>query len=82
MSTDERRFQMVSYLKENRPWARITETVWCVKEEDNIKTADIRDNLNSKLVLQASERLMVVNITKSAWASYYLPREVAEWLKE
>ena len=52
------------------------------KVEDNKKTADIRDSLNAKLVIQPSERLMVLNITKSAWASYNLPKEVADWLKE
>ena len=82
MSNDERRQQMVNFVKENRQWARITDNVWCVKESDTTKTADIRDNLNSRLTIQPSERLMVINTTKSAWASYNLPREVADWLKE
>lgn len=78
----EREAQMVGFIKENRPWARITDNVWCVKDDDNVKTADVRDALNSKFSLQSTERLMVINITKSAWASYYLPKEVADWLKE
>jgi hypothetical protein len=82
LSGQDRELQIVSHIKENRPWARITDNVWCIKEEDNKKTADIRDSLNAKLVIQPSERLMVLNITKSAWASYNLPNEVADWLKE
>lgn len=82
ISDSNRQSQMVSFIKENRPWARITQNVWCIREEDGKKTADIRDALNSKLPLQSSERLMVMNISQSTWASYNLPKEVADWLKE
>ena len=82
MSKRNRRLQMVHCIKEDRQWARITDNVWCVKENEITKTADMRENLNSKLQIQSSEKLMVLNITKSAWASYNLPKEVADWLKE
>ena len=82
MSNEDRRLQMVHCIKEDRQWARITDNVWCVKENEITKTADMRENLNSKLQIQSSEKLMVLNITKSAWASYNLPKEVADWLKE
>lgn len=81
MSNETRRVHIVNHIKENRLWARITDNVWCVKEDELTKTADIRDNLNSKLIIQPSEKLMVLNITKSAWASYNLPKDVADWLK-
>lgn len=58
------------------------EFVWCVRGEDNTTTAEIRDNLNARFPINEVERLMVINISKSAWASYNLPREVADWLKE
>lgn len=82
MSDESRRLQMVSLIKENRQWARIWDNAWCIRVDDNTTTAEIRDNLNVRFPLNADERLMVINITKSAWASYYLPREVADWLKE
>lgn len=78
---EERSHSMINNIKEYGLWARITKSTWCIKATDKT-TADIRDNLNAKIGLQNTERLMVVNITKSPWASYYLPKEVAEWLKE
>ena len=82
MSDATRQLQMVNYIKENRQWARVSDNAWCVRGEDNTTTAEIRDNLNARLPLNEAERLVVINITKSAWASYNLPREVADWLKE
>lgn len=82
MSDESRRLQMVSIIKEYRLWARIWDNAWCIRVDDNITTAEIRDNLNGRFSLNGDERLIVINITKSAWASYNLPREVADWLKE
>lgn len=82
MSNGDRLSRMVSNIKENRQWARVSDNVWCVRGEDNTTTAEIRDNLNARFPIYESERLMVINISKSAWASYNLPREVADWLKE
>lgn len=81
MADNNRSLQMINNIKEYGLWARITSTTWCIKVADKT-TAEIRDNLNSKSSLQRNERLMVVNITNSPWASYYLPKDVADWLKE
>ena len=81
MDTDERDMAMINCIKEYGLWARITSRTWYIKS-DNTTTAKIRDNLNSKLTLNNTERLMVVNVTNSPWASYYLPKEVAQWIKD
>lgn len=81
MDSTERSHTMVNCIKEYGLWARVTLSTWYIKSE-NTTTAKIRDNLNSKCPLNDSERLMVVDITNSPWASYYLPREVAEWIKD
>lgn len=81
MAEARRSESMVNCIKEYGLWARITPSTWCIKAA-NLTTAEIRDNLNSKMPLQNNERLMVVNMTNSPWASYYLPKEVAEWLKD
>ena len=78
---ESRRLTMINYIKEYGTWARITDNVWCIKNNGKT-TAEIRDGFTAKLTLQSTERLMVVNMTSSAWASYYLPKEVADWLKE
>ena len=81
MSSDERTNDMINAIKLDGPWARITNTTWCVKAE-NATTSEIRDKLNNRVSLVNTEKLFVANITNSAWASYYLPKEVADWLKE
>jgi hypothetical protein len=75
-----KRNDLIALIKQQGPWARITDNTWCIKA-DNKTTAEIRDVLGPGIQIQKDERLMVVDITKSAWASYYLPKEVADWLK-
>jgi hypothetical protein len=81
MSNDERRQKMVEVIKSRGKWARITPTVWCLKVENNT-SAEIRDFLKLKYSINEDERVMVINITNSGWASYNLSKEVADWLKE
>lgn len=81
MSAPERTDSMVGLVKEYGTWARITNNAWCIKVSDKT-AADIRDGFTSKISIQSTERLMVVNMTAAGWASYYLPKEVADWLKE
>lgn len=70
--------QLVARIKEQGAWARITPTTWCIKA-DNITTAQLRDSL--LLENNRDIRLFVTEITDSSWASYFLPQEVANWLK-
>ena len=72
---------MIGAIKEYGSWARICSNSWCIKVSDKT-AADVRDSLSDRIPLQNTDRLLVVNITNSAWASYYLPKDVAEWLKE
>lgn len=72
--------QLVERIKGFGSWARISNNAWCIKS-DSKNTVDIRDSLKS-LLTENKERLMVLNISDSAWASYYIPKEVTAWLKE
>ena len=73
--------EIVSAIKSYGTWARITPSTWCIKTVDKT-TADIRDDINNRCSIQDGERLFVVNITNAPWASFYLPKSVADWLKE
>lgn len=68
---------IVRRIKTVGPWARITPSSWCVKK-DNISTSWLRDFLSAGL---NGENLFVIDISDSSWASYKLPRDVANWLK-
>lgn len=61
-------------------WARITPTTWCVKTDNQKETFTLRDEIGR--ILTKEDRLFVVDITNAAWGSYYLPTEVANWLKD
>ena len=80
MLTEERTARMVTLIKEQSSWARITDTTWCVKTEIS-KSSEMREWLANRVDIQRGERLIIINITHSAWASYNLPKEVADWLK-
>lgn len=79
---EARGLRLVAAIKSYGSWARITPFTWCVKTMDDKTTAIIRDEINEKCRLQDGERLFVVNITNSPWASFYVPKEVADWLKD
>lgn len=82
MTEAEERYQsMVAAVKGFNLWARITRTTWCIKAE-NKTTAEVRATLKDRCPLQASERLFIVNITNSPWASSNIPKEVTDWLKD
>jgi len=69
--------QLVERIKKQGAWARITPFTWCIKT-DNISTFQLRDILSEGLT---NEKLLVVDISNSSWASFFLPSNVANWLK-
>ena len=59
-------------------WARVLSNAYIVRSSN--KTAiTIRDNL--RINIKDSDRLFVVDIEDSDWASKNLPVEVNKWLK-
>ena len=74
------RNRLIERIKGLGSWARISCSAWCIKS-DYKNTVDIRDSLKG-LLINNNGRLMVLNISDSAWASYSVPKEVTSWLKE
>ena len=77
---DGRNQNMVSAIKSFEMWARVTENAWCVKSEIET-TQKLKSAIKEKCQVQDNERLFVVNITDSPWASSNVPQDVADWLK-
>lgn len=69
---------IIDRIKARWLWARITSTSWCIKT--NTEIDEIRDELSVGTI--ASERILVVDMTNSSWASNNLPKDVSKWLKE
>lgn len=78
-STPERQNDLIENIKRYNTWARITSTTWCIKA-DITDAGELRDRLSNNM--NDSERLFVVDITRSNWGSFCLPRKVTNWLKE
>lgn len=72
------RQEFINKIKSLGAWARILSNVYIVRSSS--KTAiTIRDNL--RVNIKDSDRLFVVDIEDSDWASKNLPIEVNKWLK-
>lgn len=78
--TQELSGQLVDEIKRQGSWARLGRNIWCIKT-DSRNTAEIRDNLKAVIGNRVG-RIFVVNITDSAWASFALPKEVTNWIKD
>lgn len=76
---ENRRNTLIEQLKGLGSWARITANTWCVLSDDK-NTVIIRDAL--KDAVRDAGRLFVVDVTDSAWASFRIPKEVTDWLKD
>lgn len=69
---------IIDRIKSRWMWARVTSTSWCIKT--NTEISEIRDELSVETT--AHDRVFIVDITDSSWASNNLPEEVTKWLKE
>lgn len=68
----------VSKIKSFGSWARISDTVWYISTSHEL--AAVRNAVYPEGGEQC--RVFVVDVTSQPWASFNLPREVAEWLKK
>lgn len=72
------RQEFIKKIKNLGAWARVLSNAYIVRSSS--KTAiTIRDNL--RVNIKDSDRLFVVDIEDSDWASKNLPAEVNKWLK-
>lgn len=78
-TSDDNCSSVVERIKTLGAWARLNDNSWIIKSDDK-NTVVIRDSL--KEVIADEDRVFVINITESAWASYRIPKEVTTWLKD
>lgn len=65
-------------IKEYPNWAKPFSRVWLIKT--NQKASDVRSELSA--LIPGDNKLLVINITGRAWASYHLEQDVVVWMKE
>lgn len=63
-------------LKAYGTWARPVESVWLIETDDT--TGDVRDELLQHV--DANDKLIVLLVDDSEWATYNLSAKVGKWL--
>lgn len=65
-------------LKRFPNWAKLFARVWIIKTARSSKR--VRDELVD--VIEGKGKIVVINITDSAWATYSIDENILEWMKE
>lgn len=69
---------LIEYIKRLGPWAKPLYSVWFV--DTNKPVSEIRDE--AQLHIDSNDKIFVAEWNpKSAWASYNLPKDVTDWLR-
>jgi len=67
-----------SQLKKYPNWAKLFARVWMIKTSRSSKR--VRDELSD--AINGKGKIVVVNITDSAWATYNINDNVLKWMKD
>lgn len=67
-----------SRLKDFTNWAKLFARVWIIRTSRSFKR--VRDELSD--VIEGRGKIVVINITDSAWATYGINGRVIDWMKE
>lgn len=65
-------------LKRYPNWAKLFARVWIIRTSHSSKR--VRDELVD--AIESRGRIVVVNITDSAWATYRINEDMLDWMKE
>ncbi len=67
-----------SSIKKYPNWAKVFARTWLITSKD--RPSEIRDNLSSSI--DGEGKILVIEITSSAWASYSIDKIITSWIKE
>lgn len=67
-----------SQLKKYPNWAKLFARVWMIKTSRSSKR--VRDELSD--AINGKGKIVVINITDSAWATYNINDNVLKWMKD
>jgi hypothetical protein len=69
---------LIKKIKSYDDWEKPEYSLWFIKTDK--LTATVRDELSP--YLDANDKLLVMRVTGSGWASHNLPSRVTSWMKE
>jgi len=75
--------RLIQYLQGTGTWAKLSDDVWLIKTTSSAVGVrdDLRGILSGSVGGGVADQVLVVDISKSNWASFNLPPEIANWLK-
>lgn len=69
---------LIQYIKSYSSWAKPLQSVWLVK---TTKTpGQVRDEIKAKI--DSNDKVLVMDVTKTGWATFNVSKEVTDWMKE
>jgi len=68
---------LVEYIKTAPQWARPCHAIWLIKTD--VDVAKIRDGIKDRIA--PGDRVLVIEIPNSNWATFNVPTEVTDWMK-
>ena len=65
-------------IRTNPKWARVMRNVWIIQTE--LKMTDVRESI-SVIIGNNRGSVMVMEVSNAAWATYYVDKEITDWMK-
>ncbi|HBH46872.1 MAG: hypothetical protein A2445_05655 [Candidatus Jacksonbacteria bacterium RIFOXYC2_FULL_44_29] len=69
---------LIQYIKSYSSWAKPLQSVWLIKTTKT--SAQVRDEIKAKI--DSNDKILVVDVTKTGWATFNVSKEVTGWMKE
>lgn len=69
--------KLIEYLKSHQSWATPLKSSFFVKA--SLTTSQLVDGIHRRI--DGNDVVVVVEVTSQTWASYNVPKDVADWMK-
>lgn len=70
-------FELIQYIKSFSLWAKPEQSLWLVKSSLTVDV--VRTNIRQRL--DNNDKLVVIDVTNSNWATYGISSKVNEWMQ-
>ena len=68
---------LIQYIKSYPTWAKSLQSVWLIKTNKTI--SQVRDEIKDRI--DANDKVLVIDVTKTGWATFNVSKEVTNWMK-
>ena len=76
--TSEDYKSLIAYIKSYGTWAKPLYSEWLIRTDKTC--AQVRDEIGKQT--DSNDKVLVIDVTGTAWASNHLDKEVTDWMKK